>query len=128
MSKNEIVILYLLMLAGHVAHVLEEIWGRFWLMEAVYGMGWFLVLNWVLFCIPMVIFYFVLQEKRWAYYLGMTYAGSMILNGLGHNAATILSGRYFNGFAGGYTGIGFLILGPLLIYHLGKGLPRAARS
>jgi hypothetical protein len=87
-------------------------------MEAVYGLGWFLVTNWALFCIPVVIFYFILQEKRWAYGLGMMYAGVMTLNGLGHNAATLLTGRYFGGFAGGYTGVAFLILGPLLIHSL----------
>jgi hypothetical protein len=118
MNDKQVVALYLLVLLGHVAHVFEEVWGRFWLMEAVYGLGWFLVANWALFCIPVVIFYFILQEKRWAYGLGMVYAGVMTLNGLGHNAATLLTGRYFGGFAGGYTGIAFLILGPLLIHFL----------
>jgi len=120
MSKNRIVILYLLMLVGHVAHVFEEVWGQFWLMEAIYGTGWFLAVNWVLFCIPVVIFYFILQEKRPAYYLGMAYAGIMILNGIGHNVATILTGRYFGGFAGGYTGIAFLLVGPPMLYYLWK--------
>lgn len=123
MSKNRVVIFYLLMLVGHVAHVFEEVWGRFWLMDAVYGMGWFLVVNWVLFCIPTAIFYFVLQEKRWAYYLGMIYAGIMIANGIGHNAATILTGRYFGGFAGGYTGIGLALAGLPMLYYLWNRMP-----
>ena len=123
MNQNRIVALYLLILVGHVAHVFEEVWARFWPMQAVYGLGWFLVANWVLFCIPVVAFCFILQKKRWAYYLGVIYAGVMILNGLGHNVATILTGRYFGGFAGGYTGIAFLIVGPLLIQFLRKGRP-----
>jgi len=128
MNEKRVVALYLLVLLGHVAHVFEEVWGRFWLMEAVYGLGWFLVANWALFCIPVVVFYFILQEKRWAYSLGMVYAGVMMLNGLGHNAATLLTGRYFGGFAGGYTGVAFLILGPLLIHSLRARFLAAARA
>jgi hypothetical protein len=122
-NNSKVILLYLLMLVGHVAHFLEEIWGRFWLIDAFLGLGWFLVANWVLFCIPVIAFYFVLRDKRWAFYLGMIYAGIMILNGAGHNIATIVTGRYFGGFAGGYTGIGLLLIGPPMIYHLRKGMP-----
>jgi hypothetical protein len=101
-----------------VAHIFEEVWGGFWLMKHVFGLGWFLVVNWILFCIPVMIFYFVLREKRWAYYLSFVYAGIMIANGVGHNIATIITGRYFDGFAGGYTGIGLLLAGPSVIYLL----------
>jgi hypothetical protein len=123
MNNSKIVLLYLLMLVGHVAHILEEIWGRFWLIDAFFGLGWFLVANWVFFCIPVVVFYSVLHEKRWAFYLGMIYAGIMTLNGVGHNIATIVTGSYFGGFAGGYTGIGLLLIGPPMIHHLLRGMP-----
>jgi hypothetical protein len=123
LNNSRIILFYLLMLVGHLAHVFEEIWGRFWLMDAFFGLGWFLVANWVLFSIPVAVFYFVLHEERWAFYLGMIYAGIMTLNGLGHNVATIMTGRYFGGFAGGYTGIALLLIGPLMIYHLRKGMP-----
>jgi hypothetical protein len=122
MYKNKIIILYLLLLLFHVGHVFEEVWGRFWIMDSIFGTGWFLVLNWLLLCIPFVIFYYVLNEKRWAYKLSIVYAGIMILNGLGHNIATIVTGRYFGGFAGGFTGIGLIIIGTILIYYLAKGL------
>jgi hypothetical protein len=122
--KNKIIIFYLLLLLFHVAHVFEEVWGRFWIMDSIFGAGWFLVVNWLLLCIPFTLFYFTLNEKRWAYKLSIVYAGIMILNGLGHNIATIVTGRYFGGFAGGFTGIGLIIIGPALIYYLLKGLPR----
>jgi len=64
MNTQRLIACYLLMLVAHVAHVFEEIWGRFWLMEQFYGEGWFLVLNWVLFCIPVILSYAVLQAKR----------------------------------------------------------------
>lgn len=119
-TEKKIISLYLAMLAFHLAHVFEEIWGRFWLMNAAFGLGWFLACNWALFCIPLFIFYFLLAEKRWAYDLGIVYAGIMIINGIVHNAATIITKRYFDGFAGGYTGIGLIVIGIPLFYALWK--------
>jgi hypothetical protein len=125
MDKNKVIVLYLLMLVGHVAHIFEETWGRFFLIDSAFGLGWFLVINWVLFCIPVVFFYFVLNDKPWAYYLSMVYAGIMFLNGLVHNIATIVTGKYFNGFAGGYTGIGLIVIAPLMIYYLRQEMPKS---
>jgi hypothetical protein len=122
MKNSKIISFYLLMLVGHVAHILEEIWGRFWLIDSFYGLGWFLVANWVLFCIPVIFFYFVLHQKRWAFYLSIIYAGVMILNGIGHNIATLVTGSYFGGFAGGYTGLGLIVIGIPMIYYLRQAL------
>ena len=124
MNKNKVVVFYLLMLVGHVAHIFEETWGRFWLIDSTFGLGWFLVTNWVLFCIPVVFFYFVLNDKPWAYYMSMVYAGIMFLNGFVHNIATIVTGKYFSGFAGGYTGIGLIVIAPLMIYYLKRDMPK----
>jgi len=120
---SRVAILYLLMLTCHVAHVFEEIWGRFWLLNTFHSLALFLLANWVLFCIPVVFFYFVLCEKRWAYHLSMIYAGIMILNGLGHNVGLVATGRYSDGFAGGYTGIALVLVGPAMIYYLCKEMP-----
>jgi hypothetical protein len=46
----------------------------------------------------------------------------MALQGVGHNFVTIITGRYFDGFAGGFTGIGLFIIGTLLAFYLYKGL------
>jgi len=122
MRAGPVIKLYLLMLVGHVAHIFEEVWGRFWLMQAVFGQGLFLIVNWMLFCIPVALFYFVLQGKRWAYSLGLAYAGLMVLNGIGHNVATIVTGRYFGGFAGGYTGLALVLIGVPLIFFLRQAI------
>jgi len=119
MKSNKVIVLYLLLLVAHVAHIFEETWGRFWILNHV-GLGWYLSLNWVLFCIPVMLFYFVLMHKTWAYRLSIVYAAFMALQGIGHNFMTIITGNYFDGFAGGYTGIGLLIIGPVLIYYLLK--------
>src|SRR5207245_2174285 len=50
---DRVVALYVAMLAGHVAHVFEETWGGFWLIKVHGGLGRFLLVNWVLFCIPL---------------------------------------------------------------------------
>jgi hypothetical protein len=122
-KKNRVILLYLLMLFFHLFHIFEEIYGRFWLIDAFFGVKWFLIANFVLFSIPIVLFYFVILEKRWAYNLSIIYASIMIVNGVGHNIATIATGRYFNGFAGGYTGIGLFFIGSVMIYFLWKGKP-----
>ena len=121
MKNNKVIVFYLIMLIIHVAHVFEEIWGRFWLLNKV-GLGLYLTINCLLFCIPVILFYFILMNKRWAYMVSVLYATFMILQGVGHIIATIISGKYFDGFAGGYTGISLLIIGSALNYHLLKGL------
>ena len=120
-DKNRVIIFYLLLLINHVAHVLEEIWGRFWILDKV-GTGFYLTINWVLFCIPVILFYFVLLNNLRAYKLGIVYAVFMALQGIGHNMVTIITGKYFDGYAGGYSDIGLIIIGTLLIYYLLKGL------
>ena len=85
-------------------------------MNAIYGMGWFMVINWLLFCLPVIFFFYILKTKRWAFYMGLIYSIVMILNGLVHNIATIVTGKYYDGFAGGFTGIVLIIIGiPLSI-------------
>ena len=121
MNKNKVVIFYLLMIINHVAHVFEEVWGQFWILNKV-GLGIYLASNLVLFSIPVLLFYFVLNDKRWAYKLSIVYAGFMALQGIGHNVATIITGRYSDGFAGGFTGIGLIIIGIGMIYYLLRGI------
>ncbi len=116
-SKQQLLALYLLMLLAHQAHVVEETWGRFFLVE-VYGLGLYLALNWLLFCIPVGLLFFVLVDRPRAYTLSLIYAGFMALQGIGHNVVTIVTGRYFDGFAGGLTGIALLVLGSLLFRAL----------
>jgi hypothetical protein len=79
--------------------------------------------NWALLCIPVAIFDFLLSSRRWAFHLSIIYAGIMILNGLGKNIGPMATGKYFEGFAGGYTGIAFVLIGPPMTYYLRKETP-----
>ena len=121
------VIAFLSLLAFHVAHILEEILGGFVVLHRL-GLVPFAVLNWILFCIPVVLFYFWLVGRRWARRASVLYAGVMVLNGLGHNLLTLATGRYIDGYAGGFSGIGLAVSGIVLARSLlREGHGRAAR-
>jgi hypothetical protein len=123
MVNRRLVFFFLLMLLWHLAHVFEEIWGGFWMIDRLGGLGRFLIVNEILFSIPVVLLYFVLQQRPWAFRLSIVYGAVMILNGLGHNLGTWLTGRYFGGFAGGFTGIGLVAIGGPLVYYLWRAMP-----
>jgi hypothetical protein len=116
--NKKIILLYLLLLLFHIAHVFEEVWGRFWILDQIFGPGWFLIINWLLFCIPVFILYFLLQNKKPAVYLALIYAVIMVINGLGHNIMTLAAGKYFGGYAGGFTGLLLILTGIPLAYML----------
>ena len=120
--KSKVLFFYLLMLLAHAAHVFEEAWGRFWIVNRL-GLGLFLAVNAALFAIPAALFYGVIKRKRRAFQLSIVYAAFMGLQGIGHNAATIVSGRYYDGFAGGISGIAMLLIAIPLIRHLIKAMP-----
>lgn len=122
-SGRKIIIFYILMLTVHIGHVTEEILGQFFLIEKVGGLPQFLAINIFLFIVVLLLFVAVLKKKRWAYILSIIYAAIMIVNGLGHNVATILSGRYYDGFAGGFSGIALVLIGSPLVYFILKGIP-----
>jgi hypothetical protein len=111
--------LYLCLLLFHFAHVLEEIYGQFQAIRYI-GLGWFMIINWLLLCIPVAILYYVIVGKRRAYYCGIIYTAVMIINGLAHNIGYFIFGQYYGGVAGSFTGLAFVIIGPILIYSLRK--------
>jgi hypothetical protein len=116
-ARSVAVAAYLSLLSFHVAHILEEILGRFIVLHKL-GSVRFAVANWVLFCVPLVFFYFWLAGRRWAHRMSLLYAGVMVLNGLGHIVMTLATGRYLDGYAGGYSGIGLTVSGTFLIRSL----------
>jgi hypothetical protein len=111
------VIAYLSLLAFHVAHILEEVLGGFIVLHRL-GLAPFVVANWILFLIPTVFFYFWLLGRPWARRIRVLYAGFMVLNGLGHNVMTLATGRYVDGYAGGFSGIGLAVSGTFLLIFL----------
>lgn len=122
--RSRIILFYSLLLLFHVAHVTEEMFGRFRIFNKI-GLGWFISVNAVLFSIPVLLFIFVMKQRRWAFKLGIIYAAIMGLQGIGHNILTLATGDYYDGYAGGYSGLGLLLISIPLIYYLQKGMPPA---
>jgi len=120
---RRITALYLCLLMIFVGHVFEEIQGNFKAIEYL-GLVWFMVINWIFISILAALFYFIMIGKRWAYICGIVYAGLLILNGLAHNIGLIITRQYYGGVAGSFTGLAYLVIGPMLIVQLWKGVKR----
>jgi hypothetical protein len=114
--------LFGLLLLGHALHVVEEAWGRFWIAESL-GMGAFWLINVVLWVGALVLFLQVRRGHRWAFIVALVYVAFMALQGVGHNVAWLVTGRYFGGFAGGLSGILMLAIGVPLWLRLWQSIP-----
>ena len=64
----------------------------------------------VLLALPLIVFFYILGNYRPAFLMGQIYAVVMVLNGLGHGLATLITGRYGE-FAGGVSGVGLIVFG-----------------
>jgi hypothetical protein len=111
------------LLVAHGLHVVEEAWRRFWLVDAVFGMPLFLSLNGLGLLLACSLYVGVVRRRRWAYVVSLVYVAFMALQGIGHNAAWAVTGRYFGGFAGGVTGLAMLGIGVPLWHRLYRALP-----
>ena len=119
---DKVVKYYVLLLFVHAVHLAEEAFGKAYFITSVYGtLQKFLIINILLWVIPVVLLYFVAQKKRIALYLALAYPFVMIIDGIDHVIEFFLVG-YVGGAAGLITGIIFLPLGFLLLYELRKTL------
>ena len=115
------ILLFTILLFLHILHILEEILGRAWFINGIYGgLKNFIIWMVILFIIPLVFFYLALKKKKVSYYAIYIYAGVMIIDGLTHIIEFIIYKKYFDGSAGIFTGIGFVLIGIPLIYNLKK--------
>ena len=105
----------------HILHVLEEIWGEFRVMR-ILGHEGFILGNAFLLAIPLIVFFYILDDRRLALRLSQIYAVIMVLNGLGHGLAVLLTGRYFGFYAGAVSGIGLIAIGIPLALTLEKSI------
>lgn len=126
-ERARVTLLFVLLLLAHLVHVAEEAWGGFWLIDAFFGMERFLALNALLFIAAALLSYATYLGHGWACRLSMVYAAFMALQGVGHNVATLVTGRYFGGFAGGFSGVAMLLIGVPLVGAL-RARIQAARE
>ncbi len=120
--RRRIILFLLVLIFFHAAHILEEVWANFWPVGRYYSQETFIILNLIFFAIPLFMLYYFLLEKKWSVYLCLIYGIVMTLNGLGHNIMTLVTGKYFGGFAGGFSGIGLIAAGIPLAYYVSKHL------
>lgn len=118
--------LFALLLLGHALHVVEEAWGRFWIVEYL-GMPAFATVNAVLWVAAIALFLQVRRGRRWAFIAALVYVAFMALQGVGHNIAWLATGRYFGGFAGGLSGVLMLVIGVPLWLQLWRAAPLSTR-
>jgi len=109
---------YLSLYFFHILHVLEEYRCGFQAVR-ILGDDVFLAANAVFLALPLVIFFYILDGHRPAFLMGQIYAVVMVVNGLGHNLATLITGRYGE-FAGGVSGVGLIAFGLLTASSLQK--------
>ncbi len=126
-DRTRMTLLFALLLLAHAAHVGEEAWGRLWLIDAFYGMERFLAGNVLLFAGAILLFDRTLQGDAWARRVSIAYAAFMAFQGIGHNVGTLVTGRYFGGAAGGFTGIALFAFGVPLVREL-RAEMRASRA
>lgn len=116
--------LYLLLTALYLAHVCEEAIGRFLMVGILGGVPQFLMVNAIFLTVIIIIFFYMLRDRRVGYVAALVYTVLIIINGAGHIIGWLVTGRYHGGFAGVYTGTGYLIIGPWLLYYLRKVIPK----
>ena len=117
MKKTTFLILLLLLI--HLAHIIEEIFGNAWFIEKIYGgINNFIIIMSILYLISFFFFYLFLNNVRFSFYLIFVYIVILILDGFDHIIEIIILKKYFDGAAGVFTGIVFIIIGFLSLYYL----------
>jgi len=110
MKDRNLIIFYTSLIIIHFLHIIEELIGNVSFIYTFYkGVEMFLVVNIALLIISIIIFYFTMKNKKWAYYLSYVYSAIMIIDGFSH---------ILNYHVGSYTGILLILLGITLIFSL----------
>ena len=113
------ILVYLAVLIIHSGHIIEEsLYKADFITTSYGGTTNFLLVSGALLCIPTILLYHAIQRKRWAMLTSMVYATIIILDGIVHIAQWAIS-KTPSEFAGIITGLGFVIIGPILLYNLG---------
>jgi hypothetical protein len=79
--KSRLLLAYVLMLIAYQAQVFEELRDHSFLVTALSD-DVYILASLLLFCIPLATLYFVLTEKKWAYYMSVIYAVFMMFQGI----------------------------------------------
>src|SRR3989344_9336311 len=101
MIKRKEIFIFALLLITHLLHIIEEVLENAYFIESLYrSLTNFLIINIILWIIPIILFFYIIKKKKIAYYFSIIYGLMMIFDGLDHIV------RNYSGF---YTGILLII-------------------
>lgn len=121
--KSRLILMYILMLIAHQAQIFEELWDHSILVTSL-GEGGYIMLNWILFCIPMALLYFIFIDKKWAYYLSVVYTIIMMLQGVERIIMSAVQDTLITTLPIVLTGAIIYLIGIPMVYYIYKNVER----
>ena len=121
--KSRLILLYILMLIAHQAQIFEELWDHSILVTSL-GENVYVLMNWVLFCLPLVLLYFIFVDKKWAYYLSALYSIIMMFQGVERIVMSFVQGALAETFPIVLTGALIYLIGIPMVYYIYKNIER----
>lgn len=111
------------MLIAHQAQIFEELWDHSILVTSI-GENGYIMLNWLLFCIPLAMLYFIFVDNKWAYYLSVIYTIIMMFLGVERIVMSFVQGDLTTTFPLVLTGAIIYIIGIPMVYYIYKNIER----
>jgi hypothetical protein len=125
--KSRLILLYILTLMAHQAQIFEELWDHTILVTSL-GENGYIILNWILFCIPLALLYFIFTDKKWAYYLSAAYALIMMFQGVERIIISFVQGNLDSTYPIVLTGAIIYLLGIPMVYYIYKNIERIGQQ
>ena len=125
--KSRLIILYIFMLISHQAQIFEELWDHSILVTSM-SENIYIILNWLLFCIPLLILYFIFIDKKWAYYLSGVYAIIMMFLGVERIVTSFVQGNLIMTLPIVLTGAIIYLIGIPMVYYIYKNVERIKKQ
>jgi|WetSurMetagenome_2_1015567.scaffolds.fasta_scaffold857781_1 hypothetical protein len=125
--KSRLILLYILMLIAHQAQIFEELWEHSILVTSI-GENVYVLMNWVLFCLPLALLYFIFIDKKWAYYLSAVYSIIMMFQGVERVVMSFVQGTLTATFPIVLTGAIIYLIGIPMVYYIYKNIKRISNQ
>ena len=121
--KSRLILMYILMLIAHQAQIFEELWDHSILVTSL-GEGGYIMLNWLLFCIPLTLLYFIFIDNKWAYYVSAAYTIIMMFEGVERIIMSLVQGTLITTLPIVLTAVIIYIIGIPMVYYIYKNIER----
>ncbi len=121
--KSRLILMYILMLIAHQAQIFEELWDHSILVTSL-GEGGYIMLNWLLFCIPLTLLYFIFVDNKWAYYMSAVYTIIMMFEGVERIIMSLVQGALIATLPIVLTAVIIYMIGIPMAYYIYKNIER----